>query len=906
MLAQLIALSLPFVLSGLTAAQVTGVRVRSVPETPASFVAPRLLEDPQPGVLGGMRAAGDLDGDGDVDALRLRRAPNSAWNVEVQSWLNHGELGFAVRHVTSFQLPGTTFGTFSVASNVQLADVTGDGILDLLYDRFDPAALVGPSGLLVRPGNGDGSFGPRHLLQEGGTLFWFGVGDRDGDGTNELVLGALDGASSERLRWWSFDGAAFVPGPALTTTGLVLSRGVVADFDADGADDVALIGNASQGLVRLFPTRAGTPTIGPIVALPPEIQGVTRLNAGDLEGDGDDDLFLVRFDTAPDPAAFLVLAQEAGGLVPGAVQLVENASFDWTVTSNPALADWDGDGDLDVLTSAMSFWENDGDNAFLLTAKAANVLLSADDPAFVADFDGDGALDLAGGWALFQGDGSLPRSVSQPRRDDLSGLGGGDVRDYEGDGDLDFVRPDRLTLNHGDGNFDLHVRNVPSEGLVRVPVGAGDFDGDGLDDLVAALFAAGPGPFDPPTFERMALYTGTDSGDYVVSATVPNSVEMAAPSSSADLSWWSADVDDDGDEDLVVLNGWWSNQGAGVFDPLLLAGFDGLPLATSDADQDGDADLLVAHGGELRSLRNEGGGLLVPQVLGAHASGSRARFVDLEGDGDLDVASWREGFDGLALYELAFGSYAPALTLDLPTAAGIDVAAVDVDGDGLLDLLAHRTSSLLHLEVALLSVWSGSTELDYGTRKDYVVRAGGGSFGDFDADGDVDVFGIWAVENLRFDGEADGVLEQYRIGAGVPGSGGLRPVLGASGPVRVGSTSVALHARRALGGTSGWLLTGAGRGFQPSVAFPGVTSFVDPLLSTSVISFGGAPGAAGRGTTDLALLLPPSLVGQSLTFQVYAVDPGSAVGIATSNGLELTIGEAARSHDFKAAGTLLR
>lgn len=116
-----------------------------------------------------------------------------------------------------------------------LADVTGDGILDLTL------AHMGELSLLVRPGLGDGNFGPTiasPFLTPGGFLSQSGetrLGDFDGDGTTDAAVLVPQRNQVAFLR--GLGGGAFQPSVTVSTL-TQLREAVVMDVDQDGRTDL--------------------------------------------------------------------------------------------------------------------------------------------------------------------------------------------------------------------------------------------------------------------------------------------------------------------------------------------------------------------------------------------------------------------------------------------------------------------------------------------------------------------------------------------------------------------------------------------------------------------------------------------------------------------------------------------
>src|SRR6187397_1036620 len=121
-----------------------------------------------------------------------------------------------------------------------------------------------------------------------------------------------------------------------------------------------------------------------------------------------------------------------------------------------------------------------------------------------------------------------------------------------------------------------------------------------------------------------------------------------------------ADVDGDGDQDLVFANGmhWpesrrgphtaalYRNRGDGTFeDATRGSGLDfesqGMGIASADADNDGDADLFLTALGGNRLLRNDGRGRFTDATASSGLKSAdfstSAAFLDYDKDGDADL-----------------------------------------------------------------------------------------------------------------------------------------------------------------------------------------------------------------------------------------------------------------------------
>jgi len=163
------------------------------------------------------------------------------------------------------------------------------------------------------------------------------------------------------------------------------------------------------------------------------------------------------------------------------------------------------------------------------------------------------------------------------------------------------------------------------------------------------------------------------------------------------------DFNGDGLQDIGVANEDTSNvslllQGAGDFasspgselDLGLQRGFGAFSVATADLDGDGDDDLVVANAfSENVSVLINTNGSFASAVN--YTTGSTPRTViavDLDGDGDVDLATANEGGGSVSvLRNNGGGTFAPANSISFGTAA-LWVTAADLNGDDRPELVA--------------------------------------------------------------------------------------------------------------------------------------------------------------------------------------------------------------------------
>jgi hypothetical protein len=293
-----------------------------------------------------------------------------------------------------------------------------------------------------------------------------------------------------------------------------------------------------------------------------------------------------------------------------------------------------------------------------------------------------------------------------------------------------------LLLNDGSGIL------TPSFVLdsTAASIAAGDFNADGLIDLVAqgALYL-NDGQFARPWANQWA---DPDPGEEVVAVTVPIRLSVA-------------DVDGDGNAD-VVTDMLYLGDGAGGFTPGIPLGFEAGRGAPADIDGDGDLDIVSASCTLGVSLQDAGAfsgavdfAFKTPW-LGGENEPSLTAFVgaaDIDGDGIDDVSG---GSPGIGVLFGAADAYHCMELLSVPEFAAppTGVAFGDFNGDGATDAAAVH-SSWADVVVFLRGVAKPSCPADLdgsgavdSTDLNVVLLdfgcVGGACSGDIDGDGDAD------------------------------------------------------------------------------------------------------------------------------------------------------------------------
>ncbi len=576
----------------------------------------------------------DLDGDGDIDLLM-----RTSGSIGVPRFaINDGSGSFMVVS------PPASLGN---SRGAEAVDMNGDGLCDLLMRD-------GTAGLAWWPYLGAGNFGPpvgfSHAFFDP-PAHDVDAGDLDGDGDLDVVVSSRDGTGI---------GIYNNVGGVLSFERIVLPAQTrryevhLGDFDGDGDLDVLAVPDSIlDSAPIIFRNGGGLFFFGPEEFLGTVSAGSITSSCFDATGDGRLDVFLA-IEGGP------VVSVLGAPAAPGGYSL--EASPRPLTRRLPGLrdvatVDFDGDGDLDVISStrsgsvALALHENVGADRFLLQVPLAG---APSDTRVVdaGDVDGDGYVDLVSSsstgdllWVRGLGDRAMETIV-------IGNVGGSVVAgptlvDLDGDGDLDIV------VGRSDPN-EIRVYDQLSPGVFDIPrlidqapdrvqsLVAEDLNGDGICDLAALM-----GPTDA---QSLRWYRGVGNGFFAAD------VEIAGPIGRA-RSLRAVDLDGSDTLDLVWVSYFakrvFCAQGTtgGAFSaPVTLGTVDGFGLRLGIMGSGARKDIVVgvlatgvntALGSSLAVLPSLGGLNYGPAETLTYSVDEPIAlgFEDLDADGDLDILS---------------------------------------------------------------------------------------------------------------------------------------------------------------------------------------------------------------------------------------------------------------------------
>jgi hypothetical protein len=588
-----------------------------------------------------------------------------------------------------------------------VADLNGDGHADIVSFPGDSSLVAD-----VSFGNGDDSFQPPLALVLPAGANKVLVADVNSDGRPDLMMLEPTGAAAsftQALTVLINNGDGTFQSGVFTNFGVGNGLVFSGDFNGDGKADLLIESGISNSAAVTLGNGDGT--FGALVPMPAGPIGAFA-GIADFNGDGHQDVAMAlgRIDNPDGSMTFPVAVYQGNG----------NGTFQQPTTSNnftpsassPAVTaalgvlfqdDFNGDGIPDLLTTinhdtTLTIGPTRQDPGLhIVTRTHTPTTLTVQ------------LLNAAG--------------VPQPgvTYDIGNSAGVQQVLDLNGDGHLDMVIEntvgDRVFINNGEGAF----RDSGFHGS-NGPVAVGDFNEDGLQDLVTTggdiFLGNSDGSFNAPvsanvlgegaTATAVGDLNGDGNPDTVVTNTLDNNVSIAFGNghgqfwSGGTLSAGTAglsgqgprgvaigDFTGDGIPDIAIAEegapddiGILAGNGDGTFQPVTfhgLAGGTAFEMVSADFNGDGIADLLVTNPFTRTAEVIAGGSLNVVDILSANLLAKLA-VGDFNGDGRPDFVIDSTIYLNGGSFDFTPHAINSGLTGDS------SIAVADFNGDGHWDL----------------------------------------------------------------------------------------------------------------------------------------------------------------------------------------------------------------------------
>jgi len=833
---------------------------------------------------------------------------------------------------TSIFLEASTYNSGGYEpSAIAVADVNGDGKLDLVVANYCASSGCTNGSVAVLLGNGDGTFQAAQTYSSGGAdAVSIAVADVNGDGKPDIVVASACANSScagecvVGVLLGNGDGT-FQAAQTYSSGGFRSVSVAVADVNGDGKPDIVVANYCasssctSDSLVGVL-LGNGDGTFQTAQTYGSGGLGADSVAVADVNGDGKPDIVVAN-----------ECVSAAGGCAPGdgvvgvllgngdgTFQPVQTYDSGGYVASSIAVADVNGDGKPDLVvanwcqvdtgcTSAdygvVAVLLGNGDGTF----QAARTYNAGGDLATfitVGDVNGDGKPDVvvangsADGVGVLLGNGDGTFQAAQNYSSGGQNPSSIAVADVNGDGKLDLVATGwcevgtscpngnnglvGVLFGNGDGTFQAAQSYSYGDKYDAYSTAVGDLNGDGKPDLVVAsgcvvgISCNGNG-----TDGVVSVLLGNGDGTFQAAQTYDSGAYIAS-------SVAVGDVNGDGKPDLVVANVCFSSGSCdtGVIETLLGNGdgtfrvssitYPGTPIADyiaiADVNGDGKPDLVVAD-----------------YCLGGSCSSGAVSVLLGNGNGTFQ-ATQNYSSGGLGAYS---------------------VAVADVNGDGKPDIVvANAYANGSSTSNSVVGVLLGNGD---GTFQSAQTYSSGGyeatsiAVADVNGDGKPDIVvanncasssdcstgvvgvllgngdgtfqpALLTITPVVLDFGPSGISESPQIGqvalADFNGDGHLDVAIGGYGVVLLGNGDGTFQTPMNLGvGGVGTAVGDFNRDGSPDLALAGADGAVTILVNRN--------SSLQATTTELSSSPNPATYGQTVTFSATVTANGSAVANGT-------------------------
>jgi len=655
-------------------------------------------------------ANGDFNGDGIPDLVVANYNDNT-----ISVFLGTSLASYA---------PGVSYAVGSEPVAIAVGDFNSDGKQDLAVVNNNcptkPCAATGSVSVLL--GNGDGTFQAQITTNVGNAPTSVAVAQFANKKNSNQDLAVTNSADNTVQILLGKNTGVFSTGSTLAAGNNPLSV-VAADFDQDGFIDI-VVANEADSTIELF-RGTGFGTFGPGLPFNDCTGGVT----GCPTPNNPVAMAVGFFNTSSNnnPAPSIVTANASGSSVSVLVNsLPAVKGFQAAInlaapgpTTQVVVSDFNNDGNADIAAVSPTA------NEFSVFLGAGNATFQphvdyaagfspsalATTPAGTPTFTGslspglavvnavDNTLEVFPGSLTWTLKSSPPIIVTGFQFPNFTATGnqpaGIGIADFNGDGFKDMAIADRgdndvlVLLGNGNGTFTPASGSLPGTGLSPVWVATGDFNGDGVQDMVTANSAA----------NTLSVFLGTGTGTFNTGTTVNTGKKPVCIG--------VADFNGDGKADLAVVNQndpsmeIFFGNGDGTFtaQKSYKTATGSIPNQLAIANSfngRGFFDIAVANGASNNVsvfIGLNGGGFQAGVSYATGTNPTGIAIADFNGDGNLDIATANNTASTVSILlgtgTGTFGTNTDFLTATTPFFA----YAADFNGDGKQDLVVSAAST---------------------------------------------------------------------------------------------------------------------------------------------------------------------------------------------------------------------
>ena len=546
----------------------------------------------------------DLDLDNDIDVFFHH-------DVAMGCIKNNGSGNFS--NVTSIVSPSTYFRKFDIA------DIDNDNDNDLIGYVENNS---GNKKIIYHLNDGFGNFGVEQIIRQNiSEVYAIKVNDLDGDSFKDIVVSIKNtnyDYYSDILWYKNTETNTFTTMPNIDVA--VRNLGTIDTFNLDNDGDLDIFTTSVNSRTTTYANN-GTGSFSPPKYPTAYSSGVSCAVAGDVDNDGDLDVVNSSYEEGK---IFLYKKINADNTYGNQIIISHIADG----AKEVALADLDGDNDLDIIS--------------------------------ISGLSTSGSEDKVSWYKNLDGNGNFGSQINLPI-DIYDSPNGLLVYDVDADGDKDIVTSitqwpedgDKVIWfsNNGLGSFgsEQFIGNVLNQ--VK-SISKSDIDNDGDNDIIVAS----------SNDNKISWYKNLNGqGSFG-----PQQIITTAALYVVDFS--IADLDNDGKKDIIYMSNsdddnilWQRNiDGLGTFGiPQIINSnvhYNGASaIYAADIDNDTDIDIVVGEYGKTTWLENlYGQAVFNPPVTIFeldYSDPSSSQLIDLDNDNDLDVLMAYRGLNKIICHE---------------------------------------------------------------------------------------------------------------------------------------------------------------------------------------------------------------------------------------------------------------